>query len=315
MRTTLAPFFCALILSLSPIRALGSSNSSFLRQVQTIQESIAAGRPSGISPQGTPVPMANSTSNREKSPGAGLQFREIPPFNQRRNSSWGPVLTDIVNHEAPWDSNNYNDLVTKAHETTHGIQAHLRNKLPSEDRGGNAFYVLDNQFVVLPEPKMRKSAIAAFVPKSLQGSKFKTYITGQTAWDHRPLYVFDEWNSYINGGAAAIDLHERGLWKAGRRDAVSGQQEFSAYAIATAMAIKSADPEYFERVPQFKVFLAWNLERSSKIFSKGSAIAPFKNEKQEKYRDAFLKSPDGEDLRGAVRTLFGAEWTEETLGF
>jgi len=264
-------------------------------------------------PAGAPAAAAQRAAPAR--PGAGLQFLTLKPFNSRTNPKWGPVLKDIVNHEAPGDSNPYDDLVTVAHETTHGTHAYLRNQMYQPGKRLNAFYVLEDRAVALPEPAMRKSDVIPFIPRSLRGSKYATYIEGQTDWDDTPLYIFDEWVAYANGGAAGVDLVQRGLWKYGRRDAVSGQIEFAAYALATAMAIQARDPEYFSKNPQFMEFVAWNMKRCMEGFRAGVQMPEFAQESQEKYYAALKGGADGESLRAFTRERFGADWAQATLGF
>ncbi len=244
-----------------------------------------------------------------------LEFGELPKFNSKTNSAWGSVLTDIINHEAPCDFNQYDDKVTLAHETTHGINAYIRNHLNNTGKKANGFYVLEDRYVLLKEPSIRKSKVAEFVPKSLRGMRFSTYIIGQTAWDDTPLYVWDEWVAYSNGGHAALNQVDEGLWNDGWRDAFSGQIEFCVYAIATAMAVEKYDPSYFNDNNGFIDFLQWHLERSMYTFKRGYLIPHFKLESQETYYYNMRKNPDGEELRNFVRKLFGNEWTYYVMEF
>lgn len=252
---------------------------------------------------------------RAEVPGAQVEFTDLKPFNSKSNSSWGPVLKDVINHEAPGDSNNYDDKVTIAHETSHGIHAYIRGHFNSSGKKINGFYVLDNQAVVIEEPKMRKSQVGPFVPQSLRGPRYSTYITGQTAWDDTPLYIWDEWVAYTNGGDAGVNQVQQGLWHEGWRDAVAGQIEFSVYAIATAMAAEKYDPNYFTGNKQFREFLAWNLERSMTTFKIGARMEEFKYDAQDQYYEKLRTSSDAEDLRAFTRELFGSDWTYMVLGF
>jgi hypothetical protein len=145
--------------------------------------------------------------------------------------------------------------------------------LNHKNRRTNGFYVLNNQAVLVTEPNIRKSQIGPYVPNSLRGSRYTLYITGQAAWDDTPLYVWDEWNAYVNGGAAGVDLVEHQLWKSGWRDGVAGIIEFVVYALATGQAVKEKDPEYFKNRTQFTEFLAWNLKRSMEVYLTGSNMA------------------------------------------
>lgn len=243
-----------------------------------------------------------------KSPGEKVEFLNFPPTKNKKSNKWGPVLNDIMSHEV--DFNNYDDLVTLAHETSHGIHSHIRNKMNKTGKTVNGFYVLNDRAVVVVEPNMRKSKVAKYVPPSLRGSRYYTYVSGAPSWDDRPLYIWDEWNAYVNGSEAGIDLVDNNLWKYGWRDAVAGTLEFVVYSIAVAMAAEQHDPQYFNNY-----FLAWNVKRSMTLYRKGSKIEHFKYEKQEKYYKDLQTSADAEEFRKFCRKLFGSEWTSENLGF
>ncbi len=140
--------------------------------------------------------------------------------------------------------------------------------------------------MVFPEPKFRKSQIASFIPEILRGFRYPTYVTGQTEWDDSPLYLFDEWSAYVNGGATGVEMVEKNLYKNGWTDGVSGCLEFSIYAAALCLALEKYDSEYAAANPDFLVFVKWQLKRSKAIYDKGSVMSQFKWEKQ----DAMLKN-------------------------
>ena len=217
-----------------------------------------------------------------------------------------------MNHEAPGDSNNYNDLITLGHETTHGINNYIRNQNRVPGKTINAFYVLNNQAVIVEEPNMRKSKVAAFVPSSLQGSRYSLYVVGSTGWDDRPLYIYDEWVAYVNGSAAGIDLVKRGKWTYGWRDGVAGTMEFVVYGLAVAMAAEKHDPSYLQN-KQFLEFTAWLIQRSMELFREGAQMKDFKWNKQDQYYQSLKTSPDAQGMRDFCKRIFGANWTQSIL--
>ncbi|MBI1861437.1 MAG: hypothetical protein HYR96_11020 [Deltaproteobacteria bacterium] len=242
-------------------------------------------------------------------------FTSLRAFNNHTNSKWANVTTDVMQHEAPGEHNNYDDLITLVHETTHGIHAYIRNHMNNTGKRANGFFVLDDRAVILVEPNIRKSAVARYVPQSLRGFRFGTYITGQTEWDDTPLYVFDEWNAYVNGGQAGVDQVNHNLWNESWEDGVSGVLEFALYALATAQAVKAGDPNYFESYTPFKEFVAWNVARSMEVFRAGAQMAAFKWDKQDQMLNSFLHSSDAAPLRTFTRDWLGADWTQATFGF
>lgn len=248
-------------------------------------------------------------------PGDGVIFHDLPAFNARTNARWGEVLTDVMQHEVPGENNNYDDKVTLSHETSHGIHSYIRNRLNDTGKRANGFYVMENRAVLVEEPPIRKSKIAAFVPVPLRGMRYSTYVTGQTSWDDTPLYIWDEWNGYVNGAAVGVNLVESGLWNAGWRDALMGPLEFVVYALATGMAVKQHASAYFDSNTQFKEFLAYNIERSMDLFFKGRVMSDFAWATQDAYYEKFKSSPEAAGMRAFVKGLYGEEWVKAVLGF
>ena len=161
---------------------------------------------------------------------------------------------------------------------------------------------------------LARAAVASYVPASLRGSRFGTYITGASSWDDTPLYIFDEWVAYTNGSEVAVNLARAGLWRYGWRDGVAGTLEFTAYALALGMAVEAGDPAYFRDHTQFRAFLAWNVRRAMDLYRIGSVIESFRWDTQDAYYRALRESPDAEALRAFARRVYGRPWAAEVLG-
>ena len=251
-------------------------------------------------------------------PTAGIDWFIWPEQQNLSDPSWGVQLTDIARHLPAQYGQQYwfpGDGLTSGHETTHGIQAHLRNYEAPQDRRYNAFYVLHDHAAFVAEPNMRKSDIAPYIPASLHGDRYATYITGQTDWDDTPLYVFDEWNAYTNGAEVAVGQVQASLYQGQWTDAVMGPLEFVAYAIATAKAASVKDPTYFATNLQFRRFTAWNIARAMNLFNEGRTMTQFTWTHQDDYAHALRTSADADDLRTFARTTWGADWCQAVLGF
>ncbi|MBI2395965.1 MAG: hypothetical protein HYV09_40760 [Deltaproteobacteria bacterium] len=248
-------------------------------------------------------------------PGDHVEWLAFPAQKSLSDASWGPALTDVENHLPSSYGTTYRDAdkITHGHETSHGIHAHLRNYFNKTGQRANALYVLGDRAAIVVEPKIRKSQVAPFVPTSLRGSRYATYVTGQTAWDDTPLYVWDEWNAYVNGGAVGTDLVKRGLWKAGWRDGVNGQLEFAVYAVAVAMAVQKHDPAYLEGNQQFRELLAWNLRRTMSIFREGQKMKEFAWATQDAYYERMKTGADAAPWRAFFEGFFGDAFTKEVL--
>lgn len=274
----------------------------------------APGLPGADATPGQPQPDAGPPIGPQ--PGDGVDFTAYPKQRDETDSSWGTVLTDIAQHTPPEYGDYYwsNDLVTAAHETTHGINADIRNDYNDTGARANGFYVLEGRAVLVVEPDIRKSHVAPYVPEVLRGFRFDTYITGQTEWDDTPLYVWDEWVAYTNGGEVAVDLVESGLWSYGWRDGVAGQLEFTVYALAVGMAVKERDPAYFAANTQFREFLAWNARRAMDVYRRGAVMEEFAWDDQDQFYTDLRTNAEAEEIREFARETFGEAWAVEVLG-
>jgi hypothetical protein len=244
-----------------------------------------------------------------------VPFIPFEASNARRDPRWGPALVDLASHLPASYGTEFDDhdLVTHAHETTHAIAGHLRSTLAPEWQA-NALYAMRGRAVVLAEPRFRKADVAPFVPPSLRASRFDTYLVEQTEWDDTPLYVFDEWVAYTNGGAVGIDLVERGLWPGGWRDAIDGPLEFTVYALALGMAAEVHDPDYAAREPAFACFLRFSVARAMRVVCAGAAMPPFRHAWIGAYLEALRTNPDAAPLREYARRTLGPREAADALG-
>ncbi len=251
-------------------------------------------------------------------PTAGVEWmvwpEQQPSFGQ---TSYGTDLVDIGRHLPAmygtqyWDSS----AITAAHETSHGIHAHLRNYENHTGGRANAFYVLGNKAALVVEPNIRKQDIKSRIPANLRGPRYQLYLVEQTAWDDTPLYVFDEWSSYLNGAEVGIDQVLHGLYTASWTDAVMGPLEFTAYAIATAKTVSDLDPTYAATNLQFRRFTAWNIQRAMALFNQGRVMTQFTWADQDAYATKLRTSVEAEPLRQFARTTWGTAWCQTVLGF
>ncbi len=250
-------------------------------------------------------------------PGSKVEWIDFQPQKSASDpGDWGPVLLDIERHLPSSYGTQYRDSskMTWGHETTHGINSHVRNYLNKTGGKANGFYALDNRAVVIAEPNMYKNKVAAFIPQSLRGYRFSLYITGQTAWDDTPLYIVDEWVAYVNGGAVGVDLVNRGLFKDQPSDGVSGALEFTVYALGLALAIEKHDPSYLATNTQFREFFAWQTERAMKVFRAGKDMAQLPSSQQAQMYKNLQTHPDAAPMRALLAKLYGQAFADEVLG-
>ncbi len=275
-----------------------------------------AGMPPPMPDAGTPPPMVDAGAAPPPAVGAPT-CRDWPEQQTLSDGSWGGALTDIVRHlPASYGSTYYDsDHVTYGHETSHGIHAHIRNYLNDTGARANGFYVPGGRACLVREPMMRKSDVAAYIPSNLRWSRYSTYISGASAWDDTPLYVWDEWNAYVNGAEVGIERATTGLWTSGWRGTVDGVIEFVVYGVAVAMAAEAREPGYFTREPNFLRFLAFELERSMTLFRQGQTISVMQWADQDAYYERLRTSTEAAAMRDWIRARFGAEWTSRVMGF
>lgn len=151
------------------------------------------------------------------------------------------------------------DLVTWAHETTHGINSRIRVQ---QGAGVNALYCLDGNIGIFREPRVTKANVCRYVPANLRGDVWGLYMQGQTEWNDTPLYILDEWVAYINGAYVAVELDSLGS-NSSRSTAhdIAKSVEFAGYASALLACIDAHDPNYSDR-DKLAQFVAYNLERT-----------------------------------------------------
>ena len=221
-----------------------------------------------------------------------IPFKYVPEVETRIKED--TIYADIINHcENP--TLEIIDRITCAHETTHMINAEMRNKLQKTGKKVNAFYLPQGNSFVIEEPNMTKAKVAEFVPEELKWIRYHTYITKARAWNDRPLYLVDEWCAYVNGALVAVEDSINNRHFDGWSDAVSGPLEFSVYCVAMCMAIEKYDTEYWNEQEDLKKFMKWNLERSFHTYNMGKDYKYFKWNKQEKFLNQ-LQTSDAQDV-------------------
>lgn len=210
------------------------------------------------------------------------------------------TLADIRSHISDGGYYNDSDLVTAAHETTHGINSNIRN---SRYRGvkENGLYCLGGRGVLLREPGTTIQRVARSVPPSLRGGVYGLYLVEQASgWGDRPLYLMDEWVSYTHGS-----MVRRELGLARRDETVQYMMEFDVYVLEMLRCAMSDDPGYdFEPLV---AFVRWNLERSMSVYAGEEGAS--------RVLGLLRGSSDAESLRRFARETLGSEWCSSVMGF
>jgi hypothetical protein len=236
-----------------------------------------------------------------------LKFVEVPVLVNRINEK--SIYADVINR-----CENARDFATgpvldtdsrdtNAHESTHRLQAQLRNA-----RGGrvNAFYLLNGKACIVKEPGMRLSYACRFIPASIRSYRYGTYCEmALRHWDDRPLYWVDEWSAYINGCSVSLEDTQQRRHVI-RSDAASGILELGLYSVAMAMAVEKYDPEYFKNDPQFLPFMRYQWKRACEIYTKAAPLFPSDN--QVRQLKALQGSPDAAAMRQFIAAHLDGVW-------
>jgi hypothetical protein len=268
-----------------------------------------------------PVPIRGSPPNagswvsrsaprhEQPPPRLHVQWLHFPPQKTPSDNDWGPFLLDIDSHlpEEFGDHYSSRDLITHAHETTHGINTYLTNRYNRTGKPAYGFYVGDDRAIVLVEPKVKLSQVAALIPKSVRGSRYKLYLDEQRQYfENHPLYIFDEWTAYVNGARAGIEQARRSPTAWDRRDdAVVGALELTIYALGLARAVEEHDPGYLKKYPEFRAFLADELRRAVAVYNQGIVMEPFRWDRR--LETNLVRGADTEALRDTLHGLYGNE--------
>lgn len=249
--------------------------------------------------------------------------------------SGNTIYADVINHCGDYKNFiEPGDFPTSAHECSHGIHAFLRNRVhglaqetgrplltfqeppsapagvklfrmpqpvveeddePIMGNGVNAFYYLKDRYSVFQEPPFKKRDIAKFIPSSLRKTRYNLYIEGQTAWDNQPLYVWDEWNAYINGGMTAVELAKLGKMKPGGTDWVYGPLEFCTYGMAVCLAALEKNC----LSPELAEGCKWFLLRAFNVYLDGRGLWPFDG--QDQIYEMLKSGSDGQPFRALMQ--------------
>jgi len=252
---------------------------------------------------GVPVPPQQQPPPELQTP--------VPTFStyqpvKEADSSLGKVLSDIESHMPAGHIYRDSDRITWAHETSHGLASKLRSHFREQSsRRINAFYVLDDNVVVMEEPKTTMQAAAKYVSPQLRGMSYNLYMVQQArSWGDTPLYICDEWIAYTNGSATRIDLKIQS-----RGETVTQMLEFTVYSLCMAMS----NPERLD--PQFKSFMAWHIKRVMDLYNANLSIGD--TSKATAYLNKIRTADDehARNMRSFAKEYLGERWTREILGF
>jgi hypothetical protein len=182
------------------------------------------------------------------------------PARRSANDNNGKVIQDLEERMPTRHPYRHSDRVTWAHETTHGLQANIRNANVGPGRPKNAFYCLEGRAILCLEPNFRMRDYANLVPQAVRGQIYKQYMVDQRRWwDDRPLYAWDEWVAYTNGTATRLELEMDENWSE-----IQFMLEMLVYSAHVLIHIGDSDTSD-ENVQRERAF-AWMADRSFRFF-------------------------------------------------
>jgi hypothetical protein len=228
------------------------------------------------------------------------------------------LLNDLQSHLPAGHPYGDNDKVTSGHECTHGINSYIRLKYAGQGRI-NALYFLNDRAVILIEPHTTLATVAIYVPQSLRGNMYQTYLIGmQGSWNNESLYIFDEWISYTNGTAVGLDLAKAGKWGGGKRsDTVQFMMEFNVLSLCLAQVIVNVENPgvLYDDTSNFKAVLRWNLRRAVNLSKEAKKYPEFSGTGADAYMERLRTAQDAKGLRDFCKKYFDPTWTKMVLGF
>ena len=222
-------------------------------------------------------------------------WQEHPKIRTVEDDTLGDILTDIEEHLPADHKSKYVDKVTWAHEATHSINNLLRRSHAYH----NAFYVLNDQFVLIQEPTgVTIANIRNQIPPLFHDNQYSLYLTGKqvSEWNLSPLYILDEWVAYTNASECVLELLEKDLW----RETDKGQGEamimtkFNVYALV--MLSNTTNPE-----PKLTQFIEWNLRRSLSIWERSEMEPKARMDETMVFWRNFLTLPQTQTLRNQIK--------------
>lgn len=261
----------------------------------------------------------NNNNNGRFRYGNNVNFQNFQPQKNNTPTGGGNFLNDIESHLPSRYGTQYRDRdkVTWAHETTHGINAHVSNQNYDGGRRKTGLYVGDNRAVVLENPNMRKSDVKNQIPDALRGSRYNLYLNGQSSFENEPHYLLDEWAAYTNGLQTGVEMGRNGQGRGGNIVGLGtmGALEFTAYAFAEAKAISEKDPTYWssEKGKQFKEFMAWHGLRAMDLVREGNRLEQSKESGQDRYLENFRSGASAQQLRDFISREFGEDYLRRLL--
>lgn len=249
--------------------------------------------------------------------GKNVVFKRFLATQSKSSSQWSTSLTDIINHEAPGNNNSsFTDPLVRAVETLYGIHAHIQTlHTPSNGVAVNAFYLFQDQIVVLNEPSMKKDKVATWIPTIWQTSSFyASHVQGAPNRNNAPLFLLDEWVVRSNRLQVALEHDSAQLPKGAKaHQAASEALEMTVFSLFLVMAIDKHAPSYLTSQPQFLEFVAWFADLTMKRIRKASTRPNLSSNQGLSFLTELRSGHQTSGLRSFCTNVFGNQWVQDVL--
>lgn len=234
-------------------------------------------------------------------------WAKVKEFNR---PALGKTLNDIESHIQSGHQYSFPNMpMTWAHETTHGINANIRNRFFKVKPVQSGFYCLESRAVLIEEPKTTISRFSSKIPRSLRGPSYDLYLKKQAQhWNNSPLYILDEWIAYTNGTSTGQEVQEDGWFYE-----LLQAHNFNVYSIYLAQQVEEDCPNYDST--QLKAFIKWNTERVFEYTSRSVQNPTNKLDRVNTYLEALKNSSEAEPIRIFSRKYFGEDWCKRIYNF
>jgi len=181
------------------------------------------------------------------------------------------------------------DVMTSAHETTHGINNDIANGPGGHRSKCVGLYGLDDIAFYVPEPGITITDVARKTPKEYRGGicqVYDLYLVKQAAsWGDRPLYLADEWYAYTNGAIVALQAAEAGDTDPNRWSEIQNAIYFNAFmgVLWETLGPTKQNDEIFE-------MMKFNYARVHHTFTESDKLTTLQRPETNELLDKFYSS-------------------------
>lgn len=206
------------------------------------------------------------------------------------------------------------DPDTIVHESKHGLSG--KNYMQHE-YCDEFLYYKDGKGVCTQHPQTEARKIIDYLPEQFKvKQKFyiDIYLGSQLGSFPKIMYQFEEWNAYIHGHRAAVEISKAGRWDHNQHVLNIETGIVALYvAAASILTLQENEPRALD-VELFKAVFAWQAEETMSIYKDAENAEDFRADSVEA-ANYLLTNPDSSRIREAVKKFMGPIWTKRVFGY